>query len=107
MRQTPIFRTEDLVPCDHLYIDFYTIIYSSMMKYNKSKALPVLEDPNTWEDLIKLILKGLDLVVQTVKPNQLLYIALDGVSPLAKQVKSRQENFYDDKMQQKEYEKLK
>jgi 5'-3' exonuclease len=72
------------------------------MKYKKIKGMPVLEDPATWEELFKIVLKGIDLIVQTVKPTKLLFISLDGVTPVAKQVQSRQKNFYDAKQGHKE-----
>ena len=63
VKETPIYMANELTPCDNLYIDFYTLVYSGLRQIDKSKGMPTLEDPSTWEDLFKAILKSLDMVV--------------------------------------------
>ena len=69
---------------EHLFMDCNSIIYDSVheLQYNNN-------DIEFEKDVIKLVIDKIDNYVQTIKPTKNLYIAFDGVAPLAKMEQQR------------------
>ena len=64
---------------DVLFIDFNPLIYYAIEYYKETEI-------NSW---FNNILRFLDLIVQNVRPSSLLYIAVDGTAPFAKNKEQR------------------
>ena len=71
---------------NHFYIDFNCIIYNSIRLIK-----PVENGDNTF--LFNEVCRYLDLLVQTIKPESTLFIAVDGPAPLAKCSQQRTRRF--------------
>ncbi|EAY17096.1 XRN 5'-3' exonuclease N-terminus family protein [Trichomonas vaginalis G3] len=71
---------------NNFYIDFNCIIYNSIRLVK-----PSLDGDNTV--LFNEICRYVDLLVQTIKPESLLFIAVDGPAPLAKCAQQRSRRF--------------
>lgn len=78
------------VKVNYLFLDFNAFIYNTLHTMKE-----VFNNTNKFEDeLVKLTIKNtLDLVNKTVKPDKLLYIAIDGPPPLAKMVQQRERRY--------------
>lgn len=73
---------------DYFFIDFNSIIYDSYYALDRSKIYATTTQFEKF--LIEEVLKKLTyLVVDVVKPQQMLYIAIDGSAPRAKMVQQR------------------
>lgn len=71
---------------NHFYIDFNCIIYNSIRLIK-----PTENGDNTF--LFNEVCRYLDLLVQTIKPESTLFIAVDGPAPLAKCSQQRTRRF--------------
>lgn len=95
---------------DHLYIDANGIIHNSVRKivFHKPKQTVRLAKLNIqdilqntvqkdfkelWKDIFDDILNTIDMLFKFVKPKYLLFIAIDGSAPMAKQSQQRQRRF--------------
>ena len=71
---------------DYFYIDFNCIIYNALRSISLSSG-------GTLEQLFNEVCRYLDLLVQTVKPQVLIFIAVDGPAPFAKCTQQRSRRF--------------
>lgn len=77
----------NLHACDRLFLDFNSIIHTCSQKVVNSK---VWRDRQALEAaILKHIVQYTEFVASTCQPSQLLYIAIDGVAPLAKMSQQR------------------
>lgn len=74
--------------CNRLYLDFNSIIHQSSQKVINDNR--VWRNPEKMEEAIfKSILQSTYDVCNSCPPDQLLYIGIDGVAPLAKMIQQR------------------
>ncbi len=84
-----ILYWDDNYQCDYLYLDYNCLIHQVKNSYfshknpNISKILKMNETAKI-NSFIKEIIKYTQLIFDTVKPNKLFYIAVDGSVPYAK-----------------------
>ena len=71
---------------DYFYIDFNCIIYNALRSISLSKG-------GTLEQLFNEVCRYLDVLVQSAKPQQVIYIAVDGPAPFAKCTQQRSRRF--------------
>ncbi|KAK8884345.1 5'-3' exoribonuclease 1 [Tritrichomonas musculus] len=69
---------------NNLYIDFNCIVYNALRLVDTSKS---------FEDLFDEICRYLDLLVQIIQPQTVLFIAVDGPAPFAKCAQQRSRRF--------------
>jgi len=85
------------IKIDYLFLDFNAFIYNTIHAFPKNIVYNFSKNTNTtkYEDkLVELVIQNtLDLVNKIAKPNKLLYIAIDGVPPLAKMVQQRERRY--------------
>lgn len=72
---------------DCFFIDFNCIVHNSM-RTNKT-----INEANSEEEIMKEVLRYLDILVQIVCPTSLLFISVDGPAPLAKCRQQRSRRF--------------
>ncbi|EOD05450.1 5'-3' exoribonuclease [Emiliania huxleyi CCMP1516] len=77
---------------DNLYIDANGILHNATHGANKPPARNGAAAP-TEADMMLAICSYLDTLVQLVRPQRLLYVAIDGVAPRAKMNQQRQRRF--------------
>ena len=76
-----------LIPLfDCFFIDFNSIIHTAM-RYTEGST-----DPQQ-KELISEVLRFLDTLVQVIKPQKLLFLAMDGPAPIAKTIEQRKRKF--------------
>lgn len=85
------FCTENMKP-DYFYVDFNPIIYNAKFELDKTLDSQ-LGSPSYEEQLIKLVIKKAVEMVNLVKPQKLVYVAIDGPAPMAKMIKQRERRF--------------
>lgn len=87
VRNNPGVIRSKLSGCDRLYLDFNSIIHVCSQKVVASR---IWKNNRAMEEAIfKSITQYTDHVVEVCPPRQLLYIAVDGVAPLAKIMQQR------------------
>lgn len=69
------------VALNSLYMDCNSIIYDSI----RSDSMSAVSD----DGIIQMVIQKIDAYVRTIKPTNVLYIAFDGVAPLAKMNQQR------------------
>ena len=62
---------------DNLYFDLNGLIHPCCHPENK-------EQPNNENEMFENIKKYINLIISIVKPQKLIYVAIDGVAPMAK-----------------------
>ena len=72
---------------DCFFIDFNCIVHNSM-RTNKT-----IDESNSEEEIMKEVLRYLDILVQIICPTSLLFISVDGPAPLAKCRQQRSRRF--------------
>jgi 5'-3' exoribonuclease 1 len=82
-----IKKIQDIVNVDNLYLDCNSIIYDSI-NYLEKLSEEVSEDK-----IIQQILKNIDNYILTVKPSNIIFIAFDGIAPVAKLEQQRQRRY--------------
>ena len=73
------------VALNSLYMDCNSIIYDSIRSENCPVATSNVED-----GIIQMVVHKIDEYVRAIKPTNVLYIAFDGVAPVAKLNQQRQ-----------------
>ena len=71
---------------DCLYLDMNGIFHNCSHGYNVSKTI-------SWDEMFTNIFKYISKLVEMIKPKKLLYLAVDGVAPRAKQNQQRKRRF--------------
>ncbi|KAL7717295.1 5'-_3' exoribonuclease [Entamoeba marina] len=71
---------------DNLFIDFNGIVHNC----SHSDTMP---DPESQQEIIERIFVQLDRYVNYIRPRKMIYIAIDGVCPVAKIVQQRKRRF--------------
>jgi len=76
---------KDVPPMDNLYLDLNGVIHNAIHGNDASKLRETskagLENfENVWAEIVKYI----DHVIHLIKPQKLLFLAVDGVAPRAK-----------------------
>jgi 5'-3' exoribonuclease 1 len=95
VKKDPSIIVNKIPDCTRLFLDFNGIIHNSANRI-KSKYI---ENPNKYQDidiediLFKEIIIQTNEIVSACKPSELLYIAVDGVAPLAKQHQQRKRRY--------------
>lgn len=90
----------------HLFIDLNGIIHQSVLPFPGKNQSGFLSNQEIFENVTDAI----ERLVNIIRPRLLLYIAIDGPAPLAKQQQQRQRRFFQAKMNEdkrKMYEQLK
>lgn len=82
-----IKKIQDIVNVDNLYLDCNSIIYDSI-NYLEKLSEEVSEDK-----IIQQVLKNIDNYILTVKPSNIIFIAFDGIAPVAKLEQQRQRRY--------------
>lgn len=72
----------------NLYLDSNSIIYDSVFLVSKLNDCPNFEI-----NLINYVCKKIEEYIRTIKPNNLIYIAFDGVAPVAKLEQQRNRRY--------------
>jgi 5'-3' exonuclease len=86
IKQNPHVITDQISSCDRLFLDFNSIIHqcANTLKHNNK---------NVDDNIFKAVTDYTNLIVQVCPPSQLLYIAVDGVAPIAKQHQQRKRRY--------------
>lgn len=71
---------------NNLFIDLNGIIYRAITATN-------FKGPDLTEDFLSEMYRYIDLLVQVIKPTDLIFIAVDGVAPFAKATQQRERRF--------------
>ena len=72
----------------HLYFDSNSIIYDSIREIEKAgKMKPVLSE--NYENISAMVCSKLQKYIDEIRPSNTIYIAFDGVAPLAKMKQQR------------------
>lgn len=70
---------------NELYLDANCLIHPVCFKvYNENKLLSISNPIKLEEKMIKEVILYIELIINYVNPNNLVYIAIDGVAPMAK-----------------------
>lgn len=72
------------MPCDSLYIDCNCLIHPAVKQIQT----------NDWDKMIEAANIYLERIVRHANPKKLIYVAIDGVCPLAKMMHQRQRRYY-------------
>ena len=75
------------IPFHSLYMDCNSIIYDSLRK------IPEEQSPQIEQQIITNVIQQIEFYIQLVKPIHVLFIAFDGVAPLAKMEQQRQRRY--------------
>jgi 5'-3' exoribonuclease 1 len=78
-----IIKKIDILKVNNLYLDCNSIIYDIINS----------ENTNNFELIIKGVLNKIDEYIYLIKPNNYIYIAFDGVAPVAKLEQQRQRRY--------------
>jgi 5'-3' exonuclease len=91
---------------DELYIDANCMLHPSCFQILKKASLTLSVD-KLEDEMIEQCINDLNFLIQYVKPRQLLYLAVDGVAPLAKisQQRKRRYKSYDETTRKNEIKK--
>lgn len=89
VKKDPSIIVNKIPACNRLFLDFNGIIHNSANRI-KSKYI---ENNNIEDLLFKEIIIQTNEIVSACKPSELLYIAIDGVAPLAKQHQQRKRRY--------------
>jgi len=80
--------TNNTIPINNLYLDCNSIIYDAVHNTDFSKLTD--SDVNT---IIRSVCNKIDEYIFQLKPNNIIYIAFDGVAPVAKLEQQRQRRY--------------
>lgn len=69
---------------NNLYFDSNSIIYDSLREIDKLYMIDLTSDEKFEEELIKSVCEKLEMYIKEIQPNKTVYIAFDGVAPVAK-----------------------
>ena len=85
-------REGDCPPIDNLYLDLNSIVHVCIHGNDpqKHEQISKLKD---FEDVWAAIMKAIDHIVHTVRPQKFIMLALDGVAPRAKMNQQRARRF--------------
>lgn len=75
--------------CDKLFLDFNAFCHEQRKQKIDEYGKEALKN----KDIINGVLKSMDTLIDYIKPQKLLYIAVDGVAPKAKIVQQRERRF--------------
>lgn len=82
-----IKKIKDIKRAENLYLDCNSIIYDSI---NYLEKLP---ENVTEDNIIKQVLKNINNYILTINPSNIIFIAFDGVAPVAKLEQQRQRRY--------------
>lgn len=82
-----IKKIQDIILVENLYLDCNSIIYDSIHYLEK------LSENITEDNIIKQVLKNIDNYILTTNPSNLIFIAFDGIAPVAKLEQQRQRRY--------------
>ena len=82
-----IKKIKDVIRVENLYLDCNSIIYDSIHYLEK------LSENVTEDNIIHQVLKNIDNYILTVKPTNIIFIAFDGIAPVAKLEQQRQRRY--------------
>ena len=90
VRKHPDIIGQNVTICDRLFLDFNSVIHGSAQLVLSQQSQP----PQTIEQSIckECVFKIFE-ITKTCMPKSLLYIAVDGVAPLAKQIQQRRRRY--------------
>ena len=71
---------------NNIFIDLNGIIYRAIAATN-------FKGPELTEDFLSEMYRYIDLLIQVIKPTDLIFIAVDGVAPFAKATQQRERRF--------------
>ena len=77
---------------DHFFIDFNCIVYNCYAKLDKTN-FDTMRNSQIEDKIIKSVVQYLKHLIQTVKPEKSVYIAVDGAAPCAKVQQQRFRRF--------------
>lgn len=83
---TVIGKTDNSINIDNLYFDFNGLIHPCCHPNDK-------EAPKTEDDMILEIIRYFEMIVDIIKPKNLIYVAIDGVAPRAKMNQQRMRRY--------------
>lgn len=83
---------EDVPPVDNFYMDLNSIVHNCIHG-NDPKRHERISKSQDFEELWQALMEAIDQLVHTVKPKQLIYLAIDGVAPRAKMNQQRARRF--------------
>jgi len=78
-----IILSSNTIITDNLYLDLNGIVHNCIHG-NDSKLHERVSKLENFDEVWANIMKAIDEIVHTVKPRQLLFLAVDGVAPRAK-----------------------
>ena len=89
-------KEDNCVPIDNLYLDMNSIVHNCVHGNdpNRHEHISSLKD---FEELWASIMRAIDHLVHTIKPQKLIMLALDGVAPRAKMNQQRARRFEKDR----------
>ena len=82
-----IKNIKHVIKVENLYLDCNSIIYDSI------HYLETLSENVTEDNIITQVLKNIDNYILSVKPSNIIFIAFDGIAPVAKLEQQRQRRY--------------
>ena len=91
IRNLQFFVNDRVFAFHHLYMDCNSIIYDSVREVESSQSEKnIIVDANAFEtEVINNVILKIELYIQMIKPKTTVFIAFDGVAPLAKMEQQR------------------
>jgi 5'-3' exoribonuclease 1 len=92
--------SKHVIEVDNLYIDAPNLIHAANQQVHNYGSVRRLMDPyinltpeEKQQKVFELIFRSLVMISRLIRPRKLLYIAIDGPAPLAKQAQQRQRRY--------------
>ena len=89
VRKNPNVVVNHPPKCSRLFLDYNSIIHQVVNHLKNERGRVSIE----FRDIFEKVVVHTDMVCQACKPEKLIYIAIDGVAPLAKQNQQRRRRY--------------